>query len=85
MMQTRGEMGPGDYWQDRDDDPPLFPFGPWRDTKTGESLRNYHTLVDLDDSNRYDMRLSCTKCDLHSSWFRDARDLLSHLERWNAD
>jgi|SoiMethySBSTD1v2_1073268.scaffolds.fasta_scaffold3474239_2 hypothetical protein len=82
-VQTRGKMGPGDYYVDRIDDPPMYPHGPYRNTETGASLRNYHALVEVHDGNRDDIRIACTQCDRHSRWLKDAGQLLGELESWS--
>jgi len=81
-VQTRGLMGAGDYYVDRIDDPPLWPFGPHRDEKTGESRRDYHTMVETDDATKQDIRFSCTACNHHTPWMRDAAQMLGLLPEW---
>jgi len=80
-VQKRSEMGPGDYYVDRLDNPPLWPFGPHRDEKTGESLHNYWRLVECNPADGA-ARLSCTVCTRHSKWIQDAGQLLIELEAW---
>jgi hypothetical protein len=68
-MQTRQDMGPGDYWQDRDPRPSMFPFGPLVPQRDGSVKRvPFHTLVEVDEGNRNDRRLACTQCDMATAW-----------------
>lgn len=74
VEQVRGEMGPGDYWQDRMADPLPFPFGP------ANGLAFYQ-MVEIDDGNRDDRRIACTKCEMATGWSKGSFKRLG--EDWN--
>ena len=58
VEQIRGEMGPGDYKEVQKQDRK----GHWVDDP------DFYKTVHLDDHNRGDFRVSCSKCDNATPW-----------------
>lgn len=81
VEQVRGKMGPGDYWQDRQEPGVPFPFGNVKGARDGPVRVPFHTLVEIDDSNRDDWRIACSKCDYATSWSRGP--ISKVLAQWN--
>lgn len=79
VEQVRQDMGRGDYWQDRQDHPPPFPFGNIVPQRDGTAKRvPFHTLVELDDASRNDRRIACTKCSKSTGWSKGGKqDLIA--------
>ena len=71
VIQVRGEMGPGDYklWG-----PPTGAEAIADYHETGGE--NYYLYVDINDENRYDIRVACKKCGVATGWAkRDAPNM----------
>jgi hypothetical protein len=63
VEQTRGEMGPGDYFDVIENRRIILAL-------PEEVIDNIHNWVDLDDTNRTDFRIICRKCHLTTGWMK---------------
>lgn len=80
VEQIRGEMGPGDYWQDRQEPAAPWPFGNLTQVDGKPKRVPFHTLVEMDDSLRDDIRISCTVCANATPWGHSYK---RSLDLWN--
>src|SRR5438128_12230637 len=66
-LQTRGEMGPGDY---ADVVKAHRYVPPWEASTrvNAVTVDNYHEMVELEDSNRTDIRVCCLTCGKATGW-----------------
>ena len=70
VEQVRGDMGPGDYYQDRLESPLSSPFGNAVPDLAGGPLERvpFYTLVECNPADRDDRRIACSKCSHATGW-----------------
>lgn len=62
VEQVRGKMGAGDYFD--------AVTNSLDEAKFARLTEDYHEAVELDDSNRTDVRVLCRKCFLSTGWMK---------------
>lgn len=62
VEQVRGKMGVGDYFD--------VVAHSQADVWNARANDDYHELVELDDANRTDMRIICSKCFQSTGWMK---------------